>query len=124
MICSLHTRCRLSAFSVVNRVAVQTHMGRLRVQFVAGEFLKMTNLLEGLMQNTSFSLYSLHRGKSYLLSLPFPPKLLRSPTFQRETVGQRKWLPEEMHAGINAFTCIYARSFFKKNMHNLTATKL
>lgn len=63
-------------------------MERVRVQFVAGEFLKMTNLLEGLMQNTRFSLYSLHWGTSYLLYLPFPPKLLRSPTFQRETVGQ------------------------------------
>lgn len=51
----------------------------------------MTNLLEGLMQHTGFLLYSLHRGKRYLFYLPFPPKLLRSPTFLREGVGLSMW---------------------------------
>lgn len=103
MICGLHARCRFSSFSIVNHVTSQTppcaHIRSIRVQFIANECLKMAKLLEGLMQNTIFPPVHICTKANAVSALSFPisPKLLRSPTCQKERERQRECVREKVH---------------------------
>lgn len=86
MISSLHRRSRFGSLSAVNHSALQTPAvltERGRVLFVADG--RLTLLKYDVPKPPLFNLNGI---LSDLTSLPLPPKLLRSPTFEREQKGK------------------------------------